>query len=213
METITALNVVGKQPLGESPAIAATAMIKDCRLGIYTEIMDFVEITESTLGDYSYICRFGAIIYADIGKFSNIASMVRINPGKHPIDWPTLHHFTYRSEEYGFTDSSDESFFNWRRRHRVCIGHDTWIGHGAVIMPGVKIGDGAVVGSMSVVTKDVPPYAIVAGVPARLIRERFPRSIAEELQKISWWDWTHDQLRERLEDFKNLRVFLDKHTE
>ena len=199
--------------LAEGPLVAATAVIRDCRVGAYTEVLDFVQMTESTLGDYSYVCRLSSIIYSDIGKFSNIAEMARINPGTHPMERPSLHHFTYRGERYGFTEKQDESFFNWRRRQRVVIGHDTWIGHGAVIMPGVRIGDGAVVGSHSVVTRDVPPYTIVSGSPARIIRRRFPRAVAEALQETRWWDWRHEMLRQRLDDFKDLRVFLHKYAD
>jgi len=90
----------------------------------------------------------------------------------------------------------------------VDIGLD---GHGVVIMPGVRIGNGAVVGSNSVVTKDVPAYAIVAGAPAMVIRQRFPRAIADALEATAWWDWDHDTLMERLPEFKDLRGFLAKY--
>lgn len=201
----------GERLLRERPLVAATAKIRDCEMGAFTEVLDYVEMAESTLGDYSYVCRFSSVIYTDIGKFSNIADMTRINPGTHPIERPSLHHFTYRGQRYGFKEAEEESFFNWRRRQRVVIGHDTWIGHGAIIMPGVRIGNGAVVGSLSVVTRDVPPYAVVAGSPSKIIRKRFPRSIADALQKIRWWDWTHEMIEKRFEDFKDLRVFLDKY--
>ena len=213
MKLISLLNIKEPRRLSETPRIADTAAIRDCEFGVYTEVMEFVEMAESRLGNYSYVCRCSSIIYADIGKFSNIAAMTRINPGNHPIERPSLHHFVYRSEIYGFTEEPDEVFFNWRRRQKVVIGHDTWIGHGAVIMPGVRIGNGAVVGSMSVVTKDVPPYAIAAGSPARVIRNRFPPAIAEALQRIEWWHWTHEILWQRLEDFKDLRLFLEKYAD
>ncbi|MRT33049.1 acetyltransferase, partial [Xylella fastidiosa subsp. multiplex] len=85
----------------------------------------------------------------------------------------TLHHFTYRARSY-WDDAEDETdFFAARRAKRVVIGHDVWIGHGATILPGVTVGNGAVIGAGAVVSKDVAPYTIVGGVPARLIRERF----------------------------------------
>jgi phosphonate metabolism protein (transferase hexapeptide repeat family) len=141
----------------------------------------------------------------DIGKFSNIAAMVRINPGIHPVERPTLHHFTYRRAQYGFAPEDDEAFLEWRCRQRVHIGHDTWIGHGSVIMPGVRIGNGAVVGSNAVVTKDVPPYAIVAGALATILRMRFSKHIATAIEETAWWDWDHDTLRQRVDDFCDLR--------
>jgi serine acetyltransferase len=78
-------------------------------------------------------------------------------------------------------------------------------------MPGVRIGNGAVVGSNSVVTKDVAPYTIVGGVAAKVIRQRFPRAIAEALEATAWWDWEHATLIERLADFRDLRMFLAKY--
>jgi hypothetical protein len=137
--------------------------------------------------------------------------MVRINPGFHPIERPTLHHFTYRRAKYGMAPEDDASFFEWRRRQRVHIGHDTWIGHGAVIMPGVRIGNGAVIGSNSVVTRDVPAYAIVAGAPAKVIRQRFPAAIAAAIESTAWWDWDHATLTGRMDDFCDLRRFLAKY--
>jgi phosphonate metabolism protein (transferase hexapeptide repeat family) len=204
-------NLNPQKKLSEEPLIAETAKIKESYLGKYTEIMDWTSFTESKLDDYSYICDHCNVIYTEIGKFSNIASYVRINPGNHPIERPTLHHFTYRGKQFGFTETDDDSFFAWRRKYKVIIGHDTWIGHGVVIMPGVTIGHGAVVGSSSVVTRDVLPYTIAAGVPAKIIRPRFHKYICDSLQRIAWWNWEHEVIKERFEDFKDLRKFIDKY--
>jgi phosphonate metabolism protein (transferase hexapeptide repeat family) len=186
-------------------------VIRDSRFGKYTAIGEYTCIEESSMDDYSYICKHGSVIYAEIGKFSNIAAHCRINPGNHPIERPTLHHFTYRSEKYGFREEDDEVFFNWRHIQKVRIGHDTWIGHGVIVMPGVSIGNGAVIGSNSVVTHDVPPYCIAVGSPAQVARRRFPKEIADAVEKTAWWDWPYETIRERFDDFKDLRVFLNKY--
>jgi len=208
---IAAFNLPPPAKLGEAPGLSPTAIIRDCRFGRYTQVGEQSRLDDCLIDDYSYLQHYCDLASTDIGKFANIASMVRINPGFHPIEWPTLHHFTYRRSMFGMAAEDDADFFAWRRRQRVVIGNDTWLGHGVVIMPGVRIGNGAVVGSNSVVTKDVPPYAIVAGAPARIIRQRFPRAIAESLDATAWWDWDHDTLKERMTDFRDLRTFLAKY--
>jgi phosphonate metabolism protein (transferase hexapeptide repeat family) len=204
-------NVPQKVVLGTDPTIAKTAIIEKCEFGNYVEIMGYNHLTETKMDDFSYICEYGQVIYTEIGKFANIASMCRINPGFHPMEWATVHHFTYRPGRYNMKTEDDIDFFNWRRLQKVKIGHDTWIGHGVVIMPGVTIGNGAVVGSNSVVTKDVPPYTIVAGSPAKIIRKRFAKEISEVLEQIKWWDWDYETIKERINDFKDIRKFIGKY--
>src|SRR5215472_8588824 len=145
----------------------------------------------------------GSIIYADVGKFCSIASHARINPGNHPMQRVMQHHLTYRRRMYDLGEADDEAFFDWRRAARVRVGHDVWLGHGAILLPGVQVGNGAVVAAGAVVSHDVAAYSIVAGVPARPIRERFPSHVVEQLEAIAWWDWTREQLEARVDDFLN----------
>ncbi|MGS1096886.1 DapH/DapD/GlmU-related protein [Aquamicrobium terrae] len=199
--------------LSETPVVHPTARLENCRLGRYTEVAEGGRLVETELGDYSYVMENCQAWCVTIGKFSNIAAAVRINATHHPMARATLHHFTYRASDY-FDDAGHEAeFFAARRARRVHIGHDTWIGHGVTILPGVTIGDGAVVGAGAVVTKDVAPYTIVAGVPARLVRERFPAAVGQRLQALAWWDWPHQRLRAALDDFRNLGIeeFLERH--
>lgn len=190
--------------LSETPHVDPTARVTNSKLGRYTEVAERCRISETELGDYSYIMEDGSVWCATIGKFANIASSVRINATNHPTWRATQHHFTYRAEDYWPDAEPEEDFFAWRRAHRVTIGHDVWIGHGATILPGVTVGNGAVIGSGAVVTKDIAPYTIVGGVPAKLIRERFGREIAERLDRLAWWDWDHARLRSALDDFRAL---------
>lgn len=198
--------------LGEAPLIHPTARVRDSRFGRWCEVGAGARVAESTLGDYAYVAEGGDIIYAEIGKFCSIAANVRVNPGNHPLERVALNHFTYRSAAYGLGDD-DGAFFDRRRGHRVTLGHDVWIGHGAVVLPGVTVGVGAAVGAGAVVTKDVPDFAVVAGVPARVLRLRFPPGIVAALHRIAWWDWPHERLGEALQDFRSLGAdaFCAKH--
>lgn len=193
--------------LSKHPFVHPEAIIRDAKLGRYTKIGARTAFTESELGDYSYIVNDGEVIYTSIGKFCSIASHVRLNPGNHPMERASQAHFTYRSSLYWPAAAEDEiAFFDARRSKPVSIGHDVWIGHGAIVLPGVSIGMGAVIAAGAVVTKDVPNYTIVAGVPAMPLRRRFSLEMEATLIALSWWDWSHERLREALPDFRSLPV-------
>ncbi|WP_299380920.1 chloramphenicol acetyltransferase [uncultured Kiloniella sp.] len=194
-----------KKQLSEHPTIADTAVVLDSHLGQWTEVGEGTKIVESRLDDYSYVVNNSDIIYSQIGKFVNIAAFVRLNPGQHPMDRASMHHFQYRSDAYDM-GNDDVDFFDWRRSSPVRVDHDVWIGHGAIVKGGVHIGTGSVIGSAAVVTKDVAPYSIVAGVPATEIRSRFEKPIQKALLRIKWWDWGHDLIKDRLKDFRTLTI-------
>jgi len=195
-----------KQPLSEQPRIDPTAHVRQSTLGGWTSVGARTTIAETVMRDYSYVVNDSSIIYAEIGKFCSIAAHTRLNPGNHPLDRAALHHFTYRSVSYQLGAEDDAAFFDWRRSHKVTLGHDVWIGHGATILPGVTVGTGAGIGAGAVVSKDVPPFAVVAGVPAKTIRYRFDERMREALLKIAWWDWSREQLSAALPDFRALRI-------
>ncbi|MEK4555480.1 chloramphenicol acetyltransferase [Jeotgalicoccus sp. FSL K6-3177] len=205
------MNISNKQ-LDKEVMIHDNASIINCEFGLYTEVGMSNFLENSTLGDYSYTGQFCFIQNTIVGRFSNIAAMVRIGPTDHPYDRPSLHHFTYRKKMYGFSDDDDSEFFNHRENRITSIGHDTWIGHGAIISPEVTVGHGAVIGAGAVVTKDVEPYAIVVGVPAKEIKKRFSDEVIEALLDIKWWDWSHEKIKECIEDFHlPIEEFVRKH--
>ena len=195
------------------PVIHPDCMVVKTTFGAWCELGRGSRVLNSEFGDYSYTDRFSDIANATIGKFSNIASHVRIGPTDHPLHTASLHHFLYRSSDYWEDAEMDAEFFALRESRRVRIGHDTWLGHNCIIKPEVSVGDGAVVAAGAVVTGDVAPYTIVAGVPARPLRRRQPPEIAERLIALAWWDWDHNRLRAALPDFRALsaEAFLEKH--
>jgi phosphonate metabolism protein (transferase hexapeptide repeat family) len=198
--------------LPPEPRIHPTAELKGCRVGRYASVGERTILREVAVGDFSYFERHAEAIYTDIGKFCSVAANTRINALEHPLERATTHKVSYRPNEYFRYLGVDQEFRERRRRKRVTVGHDVWIGHGAVILPGVHVGNGAVIGANSVVTRDVPAYAIVAGASAKIIRSRFSEDVATRLAEMAWWDWPLDRLFEAIPDMQNLKIeeFIEK---
>lgn len=187
--------------------------VTDATFGRFVEIGRGSRLAHCEFGDYSYCDRYADIANTSVGKFSNIAAFVRVGATDHPMQKASLHHFHYRSADYFDDADDDNAWFAHRRSRRTVIGHDTWIGHGAQVRPEVTIGHGAVVAGGAIVTKDVAPYMIVAGVPAVPMRARLATDIADRMMALAWWDWSHDRLRTALEDFRSLSAaaFLERY--
>jgi len=198
--------------LGDEPSVHRTASVRATTFGRWCEVGARTKVAESSFGDYSYVVNDSDIIYSTIGKFCSIAAHTRLNPGNHPLDRVMLSHVGYRSSAYGL-GPDDPGFFEWRRGSPVTLGHDVWIGHAAVVLPGVTIGTGAAVGAGTIVTKDVPPFAVVVGNPARILRTRFTEAVIADLLRIAWWDWPHERLGAAMQDFRILgaEAFCERH--
>lgn len=196
-----------------TPFIHPGCEIQRSTFGPFTEIGPFSRITNSDFAAYSYCDRLSDISNTSVGKFANIAAMTRIGPTDHPMENASLHRFLYRSSYYWDDAADDPAFFTARQSRRTTLGPDCWIGHAAIIKPDVTIGPGAIIAAGAVVTRDVAPYMIMAGIPATPLRPRFPDPIAARLLSLAWWDWPHDRLRTPLDDFRRLsaEAFLDHH--
>lgn len=133
-----------------------------------------------------------------IGKFCSIACGTKFmfTSGNHSLKSLSTYTFPIFFDEWNLDSKNIASA--WDNKGDIVIGNDVWVGYEAVIMPGVKIGDGAIVGTRAVVTKDVPPYTIVGGVPARPIRKRFDDETIEKLLKIKWWDWDKEKIEKNI---------------
>lgn len=195
------------------PLIHPGTEVVNSTFGAYCEVGPLSRVINSTFQDYAYCDRMADIANTTVGCFANIAAMTRIGPTDHPFTHASQHHFLYRSSYYWPDALDDLDFFAARAARRTTLGPDCWIGHGAIIKPEVTVGAGAIVASGAVVTRDVGPFQIVAGIPAAPLRPRFDRHTIDRLMTLAWWDWDHDRLRTALPDFRSLEAeaFLEKY--
>lgn len=138
-----------------------------------------------------------------IGKFSSIACEAKFifTSANHTMHSLSNYTFPIFFEEWGLDAKNIRSA--WDNKGDIVVGNDVWIGYEAVILSGVTIGDGAVIGARAVVTKDVPPYTVVGGVPARPIKKRFDDETIAKLQKLSWWDWDKDKINRNIHNIQS----------
>lgn len=208
--------------VSENVKVYKNAIIRNSRLERFTFVSDDAKVDGSKLDIYARVGRFNHLYYVKMGKhtytgqntvimktnignFTSISWNVTIGGGEHNYKKLTNHCFLYNN--YDELNEGKEYYNRFMKKTE--IGNDVWIGAGSIILRGVTISDGAVVGAGSVVTKDVPPYAIVAGNPARIIKYRFTEEIINELLKIKWWDWTDKKIKNNISIF-NEEVNLEK---
>lgn len=167
------------------------AVVRNSNIDKTAAIDKFTRFYDSSIGRYSYVGGSCIIVNTTIGKFCSIAQNSIIGGANHPTDWVSTSPVFRKGENILGKTLSE---LDYRAYEKTSIGNDVWIGEGAMVMTGCNIGNGAVIAARAVVTKDVEPYSIVAGIPAKEIRKRFEAEDIAYLQNLKWWDWNDERL-------------------
>ena len=162
-----------------------------------------------SLGKYSRVGSGCLVTNCEMGNFSVFANDCVAGLGQHPLDTLTYHSIFYRRGHWGWHDDWIEYPVGFEESKRIKVGNDVWIGRHCIIMDGVTIGDGAIVATGAVVTKDVPPYAVVGGVPAKIIKYKFPQEMIDRLLEIKWWYLPDEEISKVIDLFHIRNVTIE----
>ena len=186
-------------------AISPFSVLTETQLEENVGIRPLVKMERSKIGKCSYMGTLSAAYDTEIGRFCSIARECYIGGATHPLDRVSTSGCFYLKGNFS-GKCYYENDFNWKTH--TTIGNDVWIGSRAIILGGTNIADGAVIGSGSVVTKDIGPYEIWAGNPAKFIRKRFDDQTIEKLLESKWWDWSDEKLFLKGSDFIDVENFI-----
>ena len=186
--------------------IGYMSFLKDINVGDYNTIFEHVFLKNVTLDNFTYISKNSEIMNTRIGKFCSIGEQCKIGLGIHPTNYISTHPIFYSTRKQAQISFVNEDMYEEYKE--VVIKNDVWIGSRVMITDGVTVHNGAIVAAGSVVTKDVPAYAIVAGIPAKIIRYRFPEKDRLELEESKWWDRDMGWLKTHKDEMLNTEEFL-----
>ena len=191
--------------IGISSTIGDFSTIRESRIDDFCQIQRHCDIMRTRIGRYTCLERMSVAHDVEIGSFCAISWNVSMGGDNHDFHQPTIHPFYYNST-FGIEENPElkkQQDILEAQEEPCKIGNDVWIGCGVIINRGITIGNGACIGAGSVVTRDVPPYAVVVGTPARVIKYRFDESVIDRLQKVAWWNWPVDVLKANRHLFKS----------
>lgn len=169
---------------------------KNSKISHQSKIYPFSIISSSKIDSYSYVSYFCKINNTTIGKFCSIGQNVKMGLGKHPTNYLSTSPLFYSDKNpLNLKICIDQKFVEFEP---IIIGNDVWIGTNVTVLDGVNIGDGAIIGANSLVAKDVPPYSIMGGVPAKEIKKRFDFEIIDKLLNLKWWNYSIETIKKEL---------------
>jgi virginiamycin A acetyltransferase len=195
-------------PPGKTSGYSLTkSQLADYRSGDHSKVNFPCNIVNASLGDYSYIATNSRITNTEIGKFCSIGPNFCCGLGIHPTHGISTSPMFYSvAHQNGVTLVSENKI---QESKRIIIGNDVFIGANVTLLDGVQIGDGAVIGAGAVVTKNIPPYAVAVGVPAKIVKYRFPDEIIQDLLRIKWWDFDSKKINEVEKYFFEVNEFIE----
>lgn len=165
--------------------ISLRSFCKNCRFESYAAVVGKARLFDCSIGRFTFV-NSSTLWNCDVGSFCSIAPDSLLGCSSHPLDRISTSPAFYRKQHIISTLTHVDTYDDYPAK--TFIGHDVWVGSRAIILPGLRIGNGAVIGAGSVVTKNVDPYAVIGGVPARIIKHRFPKDIIEKLELLKWWE-------------------------
>lgn len=180
--------------------------VSNTKIGLYNTFYSHVSINNSEIDDFVYVASGTTILRTQIGRFCSIGPNVKIGLGLHPTNFISTHPAFYSTQKQCQITFADKNYF--KELGKIIIGNDVWIGANVLILDNVSIGDGAIIAAGAVVTKDVEPYSVVGGLPARLIRMRFKYDEIQCLMGIEWWNRDIEWLKRNYALFNNPEDFF-----
>jgi acetyltransferase-like isoleucine patch superfamily enzyme len=201
---------INNSTIGNNVLLKNNSFISLSKLEEYVTLHNGVALKDTIIGAYTYIAEKTFLSNTKTGKYCSIGPKVTCCIGKHPTkDFVSTHPMFYSTQKQAQISLVDKDYFE-EYAPKTELGNDVWIGQEAMLMDGVKIGDGAIIGARAVVTKDIPPYAVAVGVPAKVIRYRFEKKEIDFLLNLKWWDKDFNWIKNNSKYFRDIKTLMEQ---